>query len=58
MELIQCMGLDGGFAENACLYSKEIENDPENMDALFDAYYENPAFTDGKLLYLLGNGKK
>lgn len=45
--------LEGDFTENAQLYSKEIENDPDNLDALLDAMYESPAFTDRKLLGLL-----
>lgn len=54
--VISCLlisSLEGGFMENAQLYSKEIENDPDNLDALLDAAYNSPAFTDGKLLGLL-----
>ncbi len=45
--------LGGSFPETAQLYSKEIENDPDNVDALLDAAYTCPAFTDEKLLGLL-----
>ena len=39
-------------AENAQLFSKEIENDPDNVEALLDAAYTDPAFTDAQLLGL------
>ncbi len=42
--------LGGDVVETAQLYSKEIENDPDNLDALLDAAYSHPAFTDAKLL--------
>ena len=45
--------LGGEFVETAQLFSKEIENDADNMDALLDAAYEHPAFTDAKLLGML-----
>ena len=45
--------LGGDFAETAQLFSKEIENDAGNMDALLDAAYSHPAFTDAKLLGML-----
>jgi len=45
--------LGGDFIETAQLYSKEIENSTENMDALFDAAYTAPAFADRVLLGLL-----
>ena len=49
--------LGGDFMETAQLFSKEIENDADNMDALLDAAYSHPAFTDAKLLgMLLGSG--
>jgi len=56
--LISCLlvrSLGGDFAETAQAYSKEIENSAETMDALLDAAYENPAFTDDKLLWQLLN---
>ena len=45
--------LGGDFIETAQAYSKEIENDPENVEALLDGAYTAPAFTDDKLLGLL-----
>ncbi len=45
--------LGGDPVTTAQLYSKEIENSAENVDAILDAAYENPAFTDDKLLWLL-----
>lgn len=54
--VVSCLlisSLDGDFTENAQLYSKEIENDPDNLDSLLDAAYEAPAFTDSRLLGLL-----
>ena len=34
-------------------YSKEIENDADNVEAILDAAYAHPAFTDEKILGLL-----
>ena len=45
--------LGGDFQETAQQFSKEIENDADNMDALLDAAYAHPAFTDAKLLGML-----
>lgn len=45
--------LGGDFAETAQRYSKEIENDVDNLDAILDAAYTHPAFTDAALLDLL-----
>lgn len=45
--------LGGDFEKTAQLFSKEIENDADNMDALLDAAYSHPAFTDAKLLGML-----
>ena len=56
--LISCLlirHLGGDLTDTAVCYSKEIENSAENMDALLDAAYESPAFTDDKLLWLLLN---
>ena len=47
--------LGGDLQETAQLYSKEIENDADNVDAILDAAYTHPAFTDDKLLSLLIN---
>ena len=43
--------LGGPLIETAQLYSKEIENSADNVDAILDAAYTHPAFTD---VYLLG----
>ena len=42
--------LGGDFLETAQLFSKEIENNTDNVEALLDAAYAHPAFTDDKLL--------
>lgn len=46
--------LGGSLLETAQLFSKEIENDAQNVDALLDAAYEEPTFADAALLGLLG----
>ena len=54
--VISCLmvnALPGSFQENAQLFSKEIENNTENVEAILDAAYSNGAFTDDKLLGLL-----
>lgn len=45
--------LGGDFLKTAQLYSKEIENDADNVDAILDAAYTHPAFTDDKLMGML-----
>lgn len=45
--------LGGDPIETAQLYSKEIENDADNVDAILDAAYTHLAFTDENLLGLL-----
>ncbi len=45
--------LGGDIIKTAQLYSKEIENCAENIEAIFDAAYDNPAFADDKLLEIL-----
>ena len=45
--------LGGDPIQTAQLYSKEIENNAENVDAILDAAYTHPAFTDENLLGLL-----
>lgn len=42
--------LPGNPLETAQLFSKEIENDVDNVDAILDGAYSCPAFTDDKLL--------
>ena len=54
--VISCLlvsALGGSFIDTAQLYSKEIENNTDNVDAILDAAYSHPAFTDDKLLGLL-----
>ena len=48
--------LGGDFLETAQLFSKEIENDPDNIDAILDGAYRSPTLTDIHLLSLLRNG--
>lgn len=45
--------LGGDLTETAQLSSKEIENDPENIDAILDGAYCEKALTDANLLGLL-----
>ena len=54
--LVIC-ALEGDFMETAQLYSKEIENSTDNLEAILDAAYSHPAFTDDKLLGLLDLGE-
>ena len=56
LAVISCLvirELGGDVEETAQRYSKEIENDVDNIDAILDGAYERPAFTDDKLLGLL-----
>ncbi len=48
--------LGSDFTETAQLFSKEIENDPDNVNAILDGAYTDPALTDVHLLSLLLNG--
>ena len=45
--------IDGDPVEIAQLFSKEIENDPDNVEAILDSTYTSPALTDAALLGLL-----
>lgn len=45
--------LGGELRQTAQLYSKEVENDAENIDAILDGAYTDPALTDSNLLFLL-----
>ena len=45
--------LGGDILETAQLYSKEIENDANNLDAILDGAYTSPALTDLSMLSLL-----
>ncbi len=47
--------LGENFLENAQLFSKEVENCAENIDALMDAVYEHPAFSPENLTALLNS---
>ena len=56
LAVISCLvirHLGGDLPTTAQTYSKEIENDADNVDAILDAAYAGPAFTDEKLLDLL-----
>ena len=45
--------LGGNILETAQLFSKEIENNPDNVEAILDGAYTSPALTDRTLLGLL-----
>ena len=45
--------LGGNVIDTAQLFSKEIENDPDNIEAILDGAYTSPALTDANLLALL-----
>lgn len=45
--------LGGDLFRTAQLFSKEIENSIDNVEAILDAAYAHPAFTDDKLLGML-----
>lgn len=49
--LVNAMG--GNPQETAQLFSKEIENDPDNLEAILDGAYTSPALTDTTLLGLI-----
>ena len=54
--LISCIlicSLEGDFVSVAQLFSKETENNYDNVEAILDAAYRHPAFTDMTLLGLL-----
>ena len=54
--VISCLtvrALGGDMCRTAQLFSKEIENDADNVDAILDAAYTYPAFTDAALLHRL-----
>lgn len=60
LTVISCIAIalvGGDLLRTAQLYSKEIENDAENVDAILDAAYTYPAFTDEKLLGILLKGE-
>ena len=56
LAVISCLvvkALGGDLLRTAQLYSKEIENDIDNIEAILDGAYESPAFTDARLLGML-----
>lgn len=58
--VISCLlirNLGGDLTQTAQLYSKEIENNTNNVEALLDAAYTQEIFTDTNLLGLLFCGK-
>ena len=42
--------LGGDTVATSQLYSKEIENNVDNIDAILDGAYTSPALTDAQLL--------
>lgn len=56
LAVISCLmirELGGDPVPTAQLYSKEIENDIDNVEAILDAAYAQPAFTDDRLLGMI-----
>ena len=54
--VISCLlvkNLGGNIFRTAQLFSKEIENNIDNVEAILDAAYSHPALTDDKILGLL-----
>ena len=54
--ILSCLvvkSLGGNVVQTAQLYSKEIENDAENVEAILDSAYTSPALTDVALLGIL-----
>ena len=54
--IISCLtvrALGGDLCATAQLYSKEIENDTDNVEAILDGAYTHPGFTDAELLHRL-----
>ena len=45
--------LGGDLVQTAQLYAKEIENNCDNVDAILEGAYSNPALTDERLLGML-----
>ena len=53
LTVISCLTIcivGGSFVDTAQLYSKEIENSIDNLEAILDGAYTSPAFTDQQLL--------
>ena len=60
LAVISCLlvrSLGGDVLPTAQLYSKEIENDADNVEALLDCAYTHPALTDAALLGALLKGE-
>ena len=58
LAVVSCLvvkALGGNVVDTAQLYSKEIENDADNIEAILDGAYTAPALTDKKLFWLLCN---
>lgn len=56
LAIVACLlvcAIGGDPVEIAQLFSKEIENDPDNVEAILDGAYTTPALTDTALLGLL-----
>ncbi len=56
LAVVSCLlvgALGGDPIETAQLFSKEIENDPDNVETILDGAYNSPALTDANLLALL-----
>lgn len=56
LTIVSCIviqSLGGNLTESAQLYSKEIENDADNIEAILDGAYTSPALADIGLLSLL-----
>ena len=56
LAVISCLvvkALGSNVTNTAQLYSKEIENDADNVESILDGAYTAPALTDKKLLWLL-----
>lgn len=56
LAVVACLlvgALGGNPIQTAQLFSKEIENSPDNIEAILDAAYTSPALTDTNLLALL-----
>ena len=56
LAVISCVAvriLGGNFVQTAQIYSKEIENSIENVEAILDAACEAPCFTDSRLWGIL-----
>ena len=60
LAIVSCLlvrSLGGDVLRTAQLYSKEIENDVDNVDAILDGAYAHPALTDAALLGALLKGE-